>query len=132
MISIRFDKLAVSNFLRYGFNIKPVSVIFNFSTDALPELILKASIRFDKEIVSVAILSETYLVFANKPVKGKLTLLAPVVVMVISPTPLKFMFWASVIVLPSLLTPVPPLEPGTIVLIDIAESATVDLDAKRA
>ena len=82
--------------------------------------------------MSAAIRSDTYLVFANKPVVGKLILLTPVVVIVKSPTPLKFKLCASVIVLPSLFTPVPPFEPGTIVLIDIAESATRDLEAKRA
>ncbi len=109
-----------------------MSAIFNFNEERLPELTPKALIRLDKDIVSVAILSETYCVFANKPVRGKLILLAPVVVKVISPTPLKFKFCASVIVLPSLFTPVPPFDPGTIVLIDMAESATNDLEANKA
>ncbi len=59
-------------------------------------------------------------------------LLAPVDVIVISPTPLKFKFCASVIVFPSLFTPVPPFDPGTIVLIDNAESATEDFVANKA
>ena len=98
----------------------------------VPALTPKASILFESEIVSAAILSETYWVLANKPVKGRLTLLAPVVVIVISPIPLKVKFWPSVIVFPSLLTPVPPFEPGTTVLIDNAESATDDLVANNA
>ena len=69
---------------------------------------------------------------ANKPVVGRVTLLAPVVVMVISPIPLKIKFCPRVIVLPSLFIPVPPFDPGTIVLMDIAESATVALDEKSA
>lgn len=71
-----------------------------------------ALIRLDNETVSVAKRSETYCVFANKPVVGNVILLAPVVVMVISPVPLKVKFCPSVIVLPSLLTPVPLLIQG--------------------
>ena len=97
-----------------------------------PALTPMASIRLDSEMVSAAIRSVTYCVLASNPVNGKLILLAPVVVIVMSPTPLKFKFCASVIVLPSLFIPVPPFDPGTIVLMDIAESATVDLVAKRA
>ena len=132
MVSILFDKFAVSNFLKYGFNIDAVSEIFNFNAEVFPALTPMASIRLESEIVSVAIRSVTYCVLASNPVKGKLILLAPVVVIVISPTPLKFKFCASVMVLPSLFIPVPPFDPGTIVLMDIAESATVDLVAKRA
>ena len=109
-----------------------VSEIFSFKAEVLPELTPKALIRLDNETVSVAILSDTYCVFANKPVVGSEILLTPVVVIVMSPTPLKFKFCASVIVLPSLLIPVPPLDPGTMVLMDIAESATVALEAKSA
>ena len=91
-----------------------------------------ASILFESEMVSDANLSETYFVFARSPVVGKLILLAPVVVKVISPTPLNEIFCAIEIVLPLLLTPVPPFALGTMVLIDIAESAIDDLDANKA
>ena len=106
--------------------------MFNFKLMVLTELSPKASIRLDKETVSVPIRSETYCVFANKPVVGSEILLAAVVVIVMSPVPLKFKFCPSVMVLPVLFTPVPPFEPGTIVLIDKAESATVALLAKSA
>ena len=94
--------------------------------------IVKASILLESEIVSDANLSETYCVLARRPVVGKLILLAPVVLNEISPTPLKEMFCATEIVLPLLLTPVPPFALGTMVLIDIAESAIDDLDANNA
>ena len=98
----------------------------------LPEETPKALIRLDNETVSVPIRSETYCVFANKPVVGSEILLTPVEVIVISPIPLKVRFCPSVMVLPVLFTPVPPFEPGTIVLIDIAESATVALEENNA
>ena len=50
------------------------------------------------------------------------TVTAPVIIL----APVKFL------ITPSLLIPVPPFEPGTIVLIAMAESATVDLEAKSA
>ena len=132
MTLILFDKLAVSTFLKYGFNILAVSEILTFKEVALLADRLIALIRLDNETVSVPIRSVTYCVFANKPVVGNDILLAPVVVMVISPVPLKVKFCPSVIVLPSLLTPVPPFDPGTMVLIAMAESATVALEEKRA
>ena len=70
--------------------------------------------------------------FANKPVVGSEILLTPEAVIEISPIPLKVKFWPRVMVLPVLFTPVPPFEPGTIVLIDIAESAIVALEEKSA
>ena len=73
-------------------NIDAVSVIFNFNAVVFPDEIPKALIRLDKETVSVANLSETYCVFANKPVVGSEILLTPVVVMVTSPIPLKVKF----------------------------------------
>ena len=56
------------------------------------------------------------------PEVGKITLLAAVVVMVKSPTPLVIILFPSVIVLPLLFTPVPPLEPGKMVVRLEAES----------
>ena len=52
----------------------------------------RALILLDKLTVSVPIRSDTYCVLASKPVVGKLTLLVAVVVIVISPTPLKAKF----------------------------------------
>ncbi len=132
LILILLDKLAVSNFLKYGFNMDAVSEIFTFNAEVLPEETPNALILFESDMVSEAIRSDTYCVLASKPVRGKLILLAPVVVILISPTPLKFKFCASVMVLPSLFTPVPPLDPGTIVLIDNAESATEAFVANNA
>ena len=69
-----------------------VSEIFNFKAAELPAEMLIASIRLDKEIVSVLIRSETNCVVANNPVVGSVTLLAPVVVIVTSPIPLNTKF----------------------------------------
>ena len=92
MTLILFDKLAVSTFLKYGFNILAVSEILTFNAVVLPEETPKALIRLDNETVSVPIRSETNCVFANKPVVGNEILLTPVVVIVISPIPLKVKF----------------------------------------
>ena len=73
-------------------NIDAVSAIFNFNALELLAERLIALIRLDKETVSVAIRSLTYWVFANNPVVGSEILLTPVVVIVISPMPLKVKF----------------------------------------
>ena len=62
------------------------------SASELPEADTNALIRLDNETVSVPIRSETNCVFANKPVVGNEILLTPVVVIVISPIPLKVKF----------------------------------------
>ena len=85
------------------------------------------SILLDNEIVSVPILSETYCVLAKVPDTGKVTLLAAVVVIVKSPIPLVMMLFAIVIVLPLLLTPVPPLLLVKIPVIVEAESEKIEL-----
>ena len=61
------------------------------------------------------------------PEVGKETLLAAVVVIVRSPTPLVMMLFAMVIVLPLLLTPVPPLLLDKIPVIVEAESEKIEL-----
>ena len=61
------------------------------------------------------------------PEVGKVTLLAAVVVIVSSPTPLVTMLFAMVIVLPLLLTPVPPLLLDKIPVIVVAESEKIAL-----
>ena len=61
------------------------------------------------------------------PEVGKVTLLAAVVVIVSSPTPLVTMLFAMVIVLPLLLTPVPPLLLVKIPVIVVAESEKIAL-----
>ena len=86
-------------------------------------------IRPERLIVSVAILSETYCVFAKVPDTGKITLLAAVVVMVKSPIPFVIILLPNVIDLPLLLIPVPPLEPGNIELIVNEESANLEFNA---
>ena len=62
------------------------------SASAVLDPVTNALIRLDNETVSVPIRSVTYCVFANKPVVGSEILLTPVVVMVISPIPLKVKF----------------------------------------
>jgi len=79
------------------------------------------------EIVSVPILSETNCVLANVPEVGKVTLLAAVVVIVRSPIPLVMMLFAMVMVLPLLLTPVPPLLLDKIPVMVVAESEKIAL-----
>ena len=61
------------------------------------------------------------------PDTGKVTLLAAVVVIVKSPTPLVIMLFAMVIVFPLLLTPVPPLLLDKIPEIVEAESEKIEL-----
>ena len=61
------------------------------------------------------------------PEVGKVTLLAAVVVIVSSPTPLVTMLFAMVIVLPLLLMPVPPLLLVNIPVIVVAESEKIAL-----
>ena len=101
--------------------------MFNFKlADKLLALFME-SILFDNEIVSVPILSETYCVLAKVPDTGKVTLLAAVVVIVSSPTPLVTMLFAIVIVLPLLLMPVPPLLLDKIPVIVVAESENIAL-----
>ena len=60
------------------------------------------------------------------PDTGKVTLLAAVVVMVKSPIPLVIILLPKVMVLPLLLMPVPPLEPGNIELIVNDESENLE------
>jgi hypothetical protein len=79
-------------------------------------------------LVSVSIPAKV----AKVPAVGKVTLLAAVVVMVKSPTPLVIILLAIEIVLPLLFTPVPPLTLGTIVPMDNVESATAALPATKA
>ena len=86
-------------------------------------------IRPERLIVSVAILSETYCVFAKVPDTGKITLLAAVVVMVKSPIPFVIILLPNVIDLPLLLIPVPPFDPGKIELIVNEESANLEFKA---
>ena len=87
-VAIRFESESVSLAILLE-SMLEVSEIFNFkdcdvslAADkvliAFVLLTFKSLILLDKETVSVPILSDTYCVFANKPVKGKLTLLAPV------------------------------------------------------
>ena len=68
----------------------------------------------------------------NVPDVGNITLLAAVVVMVKSPIPLVIKLLATVIVLPVLATPVPPLEPGKILEIVPAESAYFEASEANA
>jgi hypothetical protein len=101
--------------------------MFNFKfVDKLLALFIE-SILLDNEIVSVPILSETNCVLAKVPEVGKVTLLAAVVVIVRSPTPLVMILFAMVIVLPLLLTPVPPLLLDKIPVIVVAESENIAL-----
>jgi hypothetical protein len=126
LVFILFDKETVSLPI-LELNIPEVSDVFNFKlADKLLELFIE-SILFDKETVSVPILSETYCVLANVPDTGKVTLLAAVVVIVKSPTPLVMILFAIVIVLPLLLTPVPPLLLDNIPVIVEAESEKIEL-----
>ena len=112
-------------------NMVAVSEMFNFKAAELPEETLKALILLDKEIVSAPILSETNFVLANKPSVGKVTLLAPVVVIVKSPIPLVVILLAIVMFLPLLFTPVPPFILGKIVVMVVAESAKLALAALK-
>ena len=59
----------------------------------------------------------------NVPDVGNITLLAAVVVIVKSPTPLVIKLLATVIVLPVFATPVPPFAPGKILAMVPEESA---------
>jgi hypothetical protein len=103
-----------------------VSEMFNFKlADELLAVFIE-SILFDNEIVSLAILFETYCVFAKVPDVGKITLLAAVVVIVKSPIPLVMILLPKVMVLPLLFTPVPPLEPGNIEIIVFVESENLE------
>ena len=61
------------------------------------------------------------------PFVGKLRLVGPIVLNFKLPKPCISKFLPSVIVLPTLLTPVPPLAPANIPEIEVAESATTDL-----
>ena len=61
------------------------------------------------------------------PFVGNIREVGPTVLNFKSPNPCISKFLPSVIVLPTLLTPVPPLAPATIPAIFIAESATTDL-----
>ena len=70
--------------------------------------------------------------FANVPDVGNITLLAAVVEMVKSPTPLVTKLLATVIVLPVFATPVPPLDPGKIPDIETAESAYFEVSEANA
>ena len=70
--------------------------------------------------------------FANVPEVGNVTLLAAVVVMVKSPTPLVIKLLATVMVLPVFATPVPPLDPGKILVIVADESAYFDASEAKA
>ena len=76
--------------------------------------------------------STTSFVVANVPEVGKITLLTPVVVIVKSPIPLVIMLLPKVIVFPALFIPVPPLEPGSIELMVIAESENLAFNAVKA
>jgi hypothetical protein len=64
---------------------------------------------------------------ASVPELGKVILLAAVVVIVRSPIPLVMILFAMVIVLPLLLTPVPPLLLDKIPVIVVAESENIAL-----
>ena len=66
------------------------------------------------------------------PEVGKIILLAAVVVMVKSPIPLVIILLPKVIVLPLLLIPVPPLAPGKIELMVVAESENFEFNAAIA
>jgi hypothetical protein len=77
--------------------------------------------------VSCPILSETYTVLAKVPDSGNVTLLAAVVVIVKSPTPLVIRLFAIVIVLPLLSTPVPPLLLDKIPVMVVADSEKIAL-----
>ena len=79
--------------------------------------------------VSVLTMSAKSFVVASVPDVGKTTLLAAVVVIVKSPIPFVNKLLLSEIVLPLLLTPVPPFELGNIELIVKAESAYLALSA---
>ena len=61
------------------------------------------------------------------PLSGKVRLVGPTVLNFKFPKPCISKFLPSVIVLPTLLTPVPPLAPANIPEIEFAESATTDL-----
>ena len=125
-VLILFDKATVSLPI-LELNITDVSEMFNFKlADKLLALFIE-SILFDNEIVSVPILSETNCVLAKVPDTGKVTLLAAVVVIVRSPTPLVIKLFAMVIVLPLLFTPVPPLLLVKIPVIVVAESEKIAL-----
>ena len=69
---------------------------------------------------------------AMVPVVGKIILLFAVVVIVKSPIPFVIILLPNVIVLPLLLTPVPPLELGKIELMVVAESENFELKAAIA
>ena len=61
------------------------------------------------------------------PLSGKVSVVGPAVLNFKFPNPCISKFLPSVIVLPVLLTPVPPCDAGKIPAIEVAESATTDL-----
>ena len=85
----------------------------------LPVIVGETIVLFVKVSVPVKV--------AIVPEVGKVTLLAAVVVKVSSPTPLVTKLFAMVIVLPLLLTPVPPLLLVNIPVIVVAESEKIAL-----
>ena len=138
---IRFDKEIVS-LAKRPLNIEAVSAYFTtevlVDTDAFTNAVVATELSLllvmgvgalgfpvSKGEVSVLLVKTSMPFKVDKvPETGNIILLLAVVVRVRSPTPPTVTLPLKVMVLLTLATPVPPLEPGKIPIIDLAESAT--------